>query len=981
MRSKSVVKRVFLTIAVCALTLSAASADDLYKVTITNNDDATTLSAIPVEAVAVLNDGYLVLADGSAREELAESGLSITHLAAHIDKDQLALEGSHSEKPDLTKGKLVYQDGQFRVYRHEFSSATLAAGTHELFPMGDGKIKIAYRGGNVLYENYNVGSIDLETLIAQVSQDSIEAFEYRLQAFDGRVVGSDSNYAARDWIQSKFADFGYDSIYLDDFIGGGSAQAYNVVAVKPGTLYPNDYIVVGGHFDAVPGSPGADDNGSGTAGVLEIARVLKDIETEVTFIFITFDSEETGLNGAYHYANAAAARDDNIIYMLNMDMIAFLSNDTMAKLYYGPEVAYSQLWGTLADSLVGITGVLSGNASNSDHYAFVANGYDATFVHEFDFSTVYHSPHDSTSYMNFDYMTRMIKASLATVYTVNLALPPVPITLIQDVGDGQSLKIHWPADEGGRVDHYWVHWEQVPPNLPDSMLVPAGDTTATIEGLFEGQQYSIYVVGFDSQGRSSLSVNKSLGTPYGIPRKPGLLTALPIYHGIQLEWQLNNNELDFSHYQIIRDNVALSPDVTDTFYVDTDPGLGTAFHDYIVRAVDTDANKSDTTGVTPVVSKAATLETGRILALNRSSDASSELVDEAATGQFMRDALVGLNFDYLSDTTTLSGDTHANLFDLVDYSMVIIADEAGRSDNIGSSPTYGGILESLGYYLSIGGKVILFHRWGNLYSSGPLYDTTYLTPGQDDFGYFDYFDVGFFIVPLSTLSSNGTDLILNSDLIGAHSQEAGYPPLVWDSLATLDHTTADGFGATAVGGIPCPSFPILAGDPVDILYTYDSKTNNPLTEGKPLAWRYTGGPYEYVFFNMPLSFMAPDSAIAAIRKAIDDLGIPTDVFDEGDPAGLPRTFSLGQNYPNPFNPTTTIEFYNPETAPADATVEVFNIIGQRVKTIFDGPALPGVNRVIWDGKDDNEHSVATGIYFYRLKTDRITDTKKMMLLK
>jgi len=101
-----------------------------------------------------------------------------------------------------------------------------------------------------------------------------------------------------------------------------------------------------------------------------------------------------------------------------MDMIAHYENTNTCKLYYGPVLTYTDLCADLADSLVGISSIYSGSLSGSDHHPFIQNGYEATFLHEGIFSTVYHSSQDSTTYMNFSYMTDMTKAALATVYVV-----------------------------------------------------------------------------------------------------------------------------------------------------------------------------------------------------------------------------------------------------------------------------------------------------------------------------------------------------------------------------------------------------------------------------------------------------------------------------------------------------------------------------------------------------------------------------------
>jgi hypothetical protein len=98
---------------------------------------------------------------------------------------------------------------------------------------------------------------------------------------------------------------------------------------------------------------------------------------------------------------------------------------------------------------------------------------------------------------------------------------------------------------------------------------------------------------------------------------------------------------------------------------------------------------------------------------------------------------------------------------------------------------------------------------------------------------------------------------------------------------------------------------------------------------------------------------------------------------------LPTTYDLGQNTPNPFNPTTTISYALPEAG--DVTLTVFNILGQRVVDLVDQFQEAGGHEVVWEGKDASGSSVASGMYFYRIKVKGEANTfeqsKKMMLLK
>jgi len=102
--------------------------------------------------------------------------------------------------------------------------------------------------------------------------------------------------------------------------------------------------------------------------------------------------------------------------------------------------------------------------------------------------------------------------------------------------------------------------------------------------------------------------------------------------------------------------------------------------------------------------------------------------------------------------------------------------------------------------------------------------------------------------------------------------------------------------------------------------------------------------------------------------------------DENEPEN--NTLSIPQlhgNYPNPFNPTTTISFSLPDEQ--EIELSIYNIKGQMVKQLINGQLTAGQHSMIWDGKDTNDKSVSTGIYFYRLKTGKKEMNRKMLLLK
>ncbi len=109
------------------------------------------------------------------------------------------------------------------------------------------------------------------------------------------------------------------------------------------------------------------------------------------------------------------------------------------------------------------------------------------------------------------------------------------------------------------------------------------------------------------------------------------------------------------------------------------------------------------------------------------------------------------------------------------------------------------------------------------------------------------------------------------------------------------------------------------------------------------------------------------------------LNVVTSVGDNGDNGTLPKQYELAQNYPNPFNPFTTIEYSLPKKS--HVRIEIFNILGQKVKTLVNETKSAGEYRAVWNSNDSEDNVAATGIYLYRFQAGDFVATKKMLLLK
>jgi len=414
-------KKLMIVVAALFIMLNAANAADLYRVVVASHDDAQILTETGAEGVIREGNEFFVLLDRESADRLISSGLNYEFVATDIEKSELAIDKTNARE-SIEKHEIIYEDGDLRLLRVDFSAIESRDEYHNLIPILTKNMRFTYKESRD-YNRFSIKSdISPDTIISKISQDSLYSYVTKLESYGERVTGTTQNYESGEWIKSKFEEFGYEDVYYDVFsttIYQEMTVCRNVVAVKPGISGNQLQVVIGGHRDAVPGSPGADDNGSGAAAVMEIARVMKDIETDLTLIFIAFDAEEQGLHGSWNYANEAAENGDSILVMLNMDMIGSIYNDYDANLFHGINTFFAQMWDDLANNYSNIDGHLEGTSRGSDHYPFQQNGYDVCYSHEYYFSPVYHSPDDNSSYMDFDYFTRMVKATCAVVVQLN----------------------------------------------------------------------------------------------------------------------------------------------------------------------------------------------------------------------------------------------------------------------------------------------------------------------------------------------------------------------------------------------------------------------------------------------------------------------------------------------------------------------------------------------------------------------------------
>jgi hypothetical protein len=212
----------------------------------------------------------------------------------------------------------------------------------------------------------------------------------------------------------------------------------NVVATQTGTTYPNEIVLIIAHLDDMPLSgvaPGADDNASGSTGVLVIADILSQRTFDRTIRYVLFTGEEQGMCGSGQYTMLVASQ--NIVAVYNMDMIAWDGEGgPVVELHtrrtnnggYIGDLALANVFADVV-STYGLGAslsprIVSDGESRSDHASFWNRGFPAILAIEddFDFNPYYHKSSDQLARLNMSYYTAFVKASVGTA--AHLALHP-----------------------------------------------------------------------------------------------------------------------------------------------------------------------------------------------------------------------------------------------------------------------------------------------------------------------------------------------------------------------------------------------------------------------------------------------------------------------------------------------------------------------------------------------------------------------------
>ena len=274
----------------------------------------------------------------------------------------------------------------------------------------------------------------IREMLNQVNMDSLEATVQHLQDYGSRIWNSNNAFAASDWIASRMEALGLEveqqPFNANTWMGSGAA-APNVIGIQRGTLYPDTYVVCGSHFDsfsyeAMMGggtAPGADDNATGVASVLESARIMTQYEFEYSIIYCAYGCEEMGLYGSEAYASRCQQQ--------GMDIIGYFNNDMNGYLNPGDD---------------------------SDHTSFNNHGYMGIYPFEDyqHYSPYIHTPNDviGTSVTSFEMGQQYCQMNIACLAEIANPMGDTPVVECNPVRD---FSIELPVWKD--TSPLWLHWK------------------------------------------------------------------------------------------------------------------------------------------------------------------------------------------------------------------------------------------------------------------------------------------------------------------------------------------------------------------------------------------------------------------------------------------------------------------------------------------------------------------------------------------
>jgi hypothetical protein len=325
---------------------------------------------------------------------------------------------------------------------------------------------------------------EIRSVVSRESPARIFEYEKALVDFDSRHITRPGNRQASTYLFDTFRSFGYEPEYQwfepRGALGGKSA---NVVSTLRGTVNPELVYVVSSHYDSVAGGPGADDDASGVAALLEAARVLHDHPMPATVVFAAFTGEEAGLLGSKEFVRRAVEAKTHIAGALNNDMVGWMNDERMDLTirYSNPGIRDIQHGAALlfAKLITYDSRYFKGTdaASYYDAYGDIVGGLGSYPVLS---SPHYHQPTDLLENENIQLITEASKTTTASLMLLASSPSRLGQVRIDRVVNGAASVSWTPSPEKGVVSYTVAYGPAANPMLHRTIVAGGATAHATI---------------------------------------------------------------------------------------------------------------------------------------------------------------------------------------------------------------------------------------------------------------------------------------------------------------------------------------------------------------------------------------------------------------------------------------------------------------------------------------------------------------------
>ena len=820
----------------------------------------------------------------------------------------------------------------------------------------------------------------IEECVNEVNTDSLTSYINELVNYGTRFTYAINRRDVAEGIVDRYISFGYENVVIDSFYSNSSWAIngnwlYNVIVTLEGSCTDSEVIVItaydsvvetnGGAVSSVSytDAPGADDNATGVASTMELARILKakNFQPRNTIKFVHVTGGIMMWVGAFDYASKLNDSGAKVNFILEANATGWdydsntfsISSHKYDGMILGPN-GYTNLIENLTSIYSTLTPkvTLDFNGVSFSTYPLSNYNFYSPITISGDLDSIrtnynpqlshpnFHSITDLPELLNMDFCTEIAKVNIATLVANDFYPGRNDKFELLQPGDGSTILLNIGSPTITDFQEYKIYVGQESINYTQEFTTT--DTSLVIEDLEEGIEYFIAVSVVNHANYESLKTEKSIVTE-SVPQAVSNLSKTPSPNEVDLEWDFNE-ELDICNYKIYRKREDES-NFVEIEIVDSDINSFTDssleelyYYSYVVTALDVQDLESEFSDT--VTSRLLTLNNS-VLVIDCSPGNSAATLEEPSEEQIIEYYESILNNLTEMDYINITDNRLIEIEELGGYSSVL-----WHNHKLSNSSSFIKSINQIENYLDLGGNLLV--NISKLQEIDSDFRKNYLA--LDSIEYNTSARINF----AESLNEDYVDLKVDS----AKAKE-NYENHVKKVTSLFSDTNAHSIYRW------CSDY--------DSTSNYGSMNNSIVG----IEFENSSNSSKVFTLSLPLYFVEEEQARTFVSYVFGEFfGEDVGIDDEPNKSILPDNITLSQNYPNPFNPTTTIDYSLPIGFQGNVKLQVYNSNGQVAMSLVNEIQESGFHSI-----KVNCQNLSTGIYYYKLVTSSNYISKKLILLK